>query len=151
MKIRCFVFVGLLIGSSCIHAAGIDDVLARKRKADITFAELMQIMHQATGMIFDGILYENRELLRTGTSLLENHPAPAKGPGVAIIPERREAFKNVMPTYDELFHGAVDRIEAAAEKGNWQEAYAGYREITDACVTCHAAWRPFAASRQPRP
>lgn len=143
--------LGFLIGSGSVFAAGLDDVLANKRKADITFAELMHIMHQATGMIFDGILFENRELVRTGANLLENHPAPSKGPGVAIIPSQREAFKNVMPSYDALFHGAVDRIEAAADKGNWQEAYAGYRDITDACVTCHAAWRPFAVSRQPRP
>lgn len=119
-----------------------------KRKADISFAQLMQIMHQATSMMLDGILYENKEMVALGAHLLDEHPAPALGPGVAIVPERRKAFEGVMPAYDKIFHGAAHRVRDAAAKGQWNEAYAGYREITDACVACHDVWRPHALSRQ---
>jgi len=129
----------------------LDSILAQKRKADISFAQLMQVMHQATQMIFDGILFENKEMVSLGAHLLDEHPAPAQGPAVAVIPEKRAEFKAVMPAYDKVFHLAADRVRGAAAKGQWQDAYAGYREITDACMACHTAWRPFAVSRQPRP
>lgn len=134
---------------SLAHEGGdFDSMLAQKRKADITFAQLMQVMHQATSMIFDGILYENPETVALGAHLLAEHPAPANGPAAAILKERRDDFKNVMPTYDKVFHGAAESVTLNARKRNWQEAYAGYREITDACVACHATWRPHAISRQ---
>lgn len=128
----------------------LDALLAKKRKADISFAQLMQVMHQATQMIFDGILFENKELAITGARLLDEHPAPARGPAADMVPEKRAEFGGVMPAYDKLFHQAADRIRAAAAQGKWSEAYAGYREITDACVACHEVWRPHALSRQPR-
>lgn len=148
------LFAGLLLaGSLPLHAhesGDLDSILAKKRKADISFAQLMQVMHQATQMIFDGILFENKEMITLGAHLLDEHPAPARGPAADMVPEKRAEFRNVMPAYDKVFHITADRIRAAAAKGQWQEAYAGYREITDACVACHEAWRPYALSRQPR-
>ncbi len=149
--IGSFLTAFLVFGSSAVPAhesAAFDSLLAQKRKADISFAQLMQIMHQATGMIFDGILYENPEMVALGAHLLAEHPAPAKGPAAAIVPERREEFKNVMPTYDKVFQGTAERVTADASKGRWPDAYAGYREITHACVACHMAWRHHAISRQ---
>lgn len=133
-----------------------DATLAAKRKADISFAQLMQIMHQASAMILDGILSENSEMTALGAHLLAEHPAPAGGPGRAMVPEKREAFREVMPAYDKIFHAATERIVEASSQRRWPEAYAGYREVMDACVACHDAWRPFALSRQnpaqtPRP
>ena len=69
---------------------------------------------------------------------------------------KREAFREVMPAYDKIFHAATERIVEASSQRRWPEAYAGYREVMDACVACHDAWRPFALSRQkpaqtPRP
>lgn len=121
---------------------------AARSKADINFAQLMQIMQRATSMILDGILAENKEMTVLGAHLLDAHPAPAQGPGVAIVPEQREAFKNVMPAYDKVFHSATERLSLAASQGQWPQAYAGYREIMDGCMACHETWRPHALSRQ---
>lgn len=121
---------------------------AARSKADISFAQLMQIMQRATSMILDGILAENKEMTVLGAHLLDAHPAPAQGPGVAIVPEQREAFKNVMPAYDKVFHSATERLSLAASQGQWPQAYAGYREIMDGCMACHETWRPHALSRQ---
>lgn len=150
-----FFLAGLLLaGSLTLQAhegSDLDSILAKKRKEDISFAQLMQVMHQATQMIFDGIMFENKEMVALGAHLLDEHPAPARGPAADMVPEKRAAFRNVMPAYDKVFHLAADRVRAAAAKGQWQDAYAGYREIADACVACHAAWRPYALSRQSRP
>lgn len=121
---------------------------AAKTKADINFAQLMQIMQRATSMILDGILAENKEMTVLGAHLLDAHPAPAQGPGAAMVPEQREAFKNVMPAYDKVFHSATERLSVAASRGQWPQAYADYREIMDACMACHETWRPHALSRQ---
>lgn len=132
------------------HEAGrsLEEVLASKRKADISFAQLMQVLQQGTEMIFAGIMQENAELVAFGARLIDEHPAPRGGPTVAFVQEKREEIKRVMPVYNQLFHQTAARIRAAAQQGRWQDAYAGYQEIADACVACHVAWRPHALSRQ---
>ena len=113
---------------------------AAKAKADINFAQLMQIMQRATSMILDGILAENKEMTVLGAHLLDAHPAPAQGPGAAMVPEQREAFKNVMPAYDKVFHSATERLSVAASQGQWPPAWP---------VTKPGARTRFPASRLP--
>ncbi len=136
--------------STQAHETGrnLDEVLASKRMADISFAQLMQILQQGTEMIFAGIMQENAELVAFGARVLDEHPAPRGGPTVAFVPEKREEIKRVMPAYNQLFHQTAVRIRAAAQQGRWQDAYEGYQEISAACVACHIAWRPHALSRQ---
>ncbi len=143
------VVLGLEASAALAHGdEALDAILARKRQADISFAQVMQVMHQGAGMIFDGILFENKETVTLGARQLAEHAAPAAGPAAAMAPEKRGEFRGVMPAYDKIFQAAAERVVASAARGQWSDAYAGYREITDACVACHAAWRPYALSRQ---
>lgn len=55
-------------------------LVASKRPADTTYRDLMQILGRSLNWIQDGVLLQNKQLIREGSNVIVNHPAPRHKP-----------------------------------------------------------------------
>jgi hypothetical protein len=51
------------------------------------------------------------------------------------------AFKQTLLSFDKVLHTEATRIEEAAAGRDWLSANEAAHALTNACVTCHAAWK----------
>lgn len=116
-------------------------LVASKRPADMSYRDLMQILGRALNWIQDGILLQNKQLVREGGSVIVNHPAPRHKPWTIMETADQEAFKQALLTYDKLLDVKANAVVSAAEKSDWLEAAAALAELQTACVSCHSQWQ----------
>jgi hypothetical protein len=116
-------------------------LVASKRPADMSYRDLMQILGRALNWIQDGILLQNKQLVREGVAVIVNHPAPRHKPWTIMEAADQESFKQALLAYDKIFDAKANTVAAAAEKSEWLEASAALAELQTACVSCHTQWQ----------
>jgi hypothetical protein len=120
-----------------------EQLVASKKKSDMTYRQMMQRMGAAYTMIQTGVINQNKALVRLGTSLIEHHPAPKEKPWTIVKPKDRSAFKQTLLSYDKLLHQSAAAIEADLQNGNsdWSAVNQKVFELSNHCISCHAVWK----------
>jgi len=118
-----------------------DQLIASKKKADMTYRQLMEIMGRASTMIHEGIIRENKQMVKTGTQVILNHPAPNHKPWSIMAKADQADFKATLPSFNKMMDANAARIETEAGKGNWEEATTASHELMSVCMSCHSVWR----------
>lgn len=116
-------------------------LVASKRPADMSYRDLMQILGRALNWIQDGVLLQNRQLVREGVNVIVNHPAPRHKPWTIMETAEQDGFKQSLLAYDRLLDAQANAVAAAAEKSDWPQAAGALAELQMACVSCHAQWQ----------
>lgn len=142
MQISWLALAAVLVATPfAANGQSAEALVDSKRKADMTYAELMALMGSAMSMIQQGILAQNKELVRTGADIIGHHPAPSHKPWTIVPEADRETFKETLLSYDKILHGDASRVEQAAGARDWLGAADAAHDLTRACVTCHLAWK----------
>jgi hypothetical protein len=131
----------LAVSWACAEDQTADQLVASKLQADMTYRQLMEIMGAASAMIQEGIVRENPEMTRMGAGMIADHPAPNHKPWAIMAEADQGAFKQTLLSFDEMLHTEATRIEEAAAGRDWLAASEAAHALTNACVTCHAAWK----------
>ncbi len=139
----------MVIATACIsllphHAIAQQDaeaLVASKRAADMTYRELMQILGRSLTWIQNGIILENKQLVREGVNHVLHHPAPNHKPWTIMDKADQEGFKQALLGFDPVLDLHANEALAAAEKGDWIEATAAAARLQTTCVSCHGAWK----------
>lgn len=116
-------------------------LVASKRPADMNYRDLMQILGRALTWMQDGILLENKQLVREGVNVIVNHPAPRHKPWTIMETVDQEGFKQTLMHYDKVLDTNANAVASAAEKMDWLQASTSLAELRAACVSCHIQWR----------
>ncbi len=143
---RQLKFIALLLSilvcaPSALAQKNIEELVASKRPADMNYRELMQILGRALAWMQDGILLENKQLVREGVNVIVNHPAPRHKPWTIMETVDQEGFKQTLMHYDKVLDTNANAVASAAEKMDWLQASASLAELRAACVSCHIQWR----------
>lgn len=129
--------------SLAVHAQ--DDkaeaLVKSKIKADMTYQEMMQIMNTSAMKIYNGIILENKVMVRDGAQAIENHRAPNHKPWFIMPHSKQEAFKEMLLIYDKKLHESADDIITALEKDDWMHVNQAFSQMTQNCIACHSAWK----------
>jgi len=118
-----------------------DQLVKSKVKADITYKEMMAGMGQSIKMIQQGILTQNKHLVKTGVHLIDSHPAPNHKPWSIMPKVNQDSFKKTLLSYDKLLHGATSEILEALNENDWIKVNEKTYLLSTHCVSCHATWK----------
>lgn len=124
-------------------------LVASMRKADMTYKELMVIMGRSIGMMQEGVITQNRELVNQGANIILTHPAPSHSPWVIMEPQNQEGFKQALVTYDMVLDIHTNEILSGSRKGDWDAAKEGLMQLQTACISCHVQWKDKAQKWPP--
>lgn len=70
-----------------------NDLVASKDKSDMTYKQIMQRMGEAYKLMQTGIINENKELVKMGAWMIDNHPAPKTNLGVLFQNKNKKILK----------------------------------------------------------
>ncbi|HML83478.1 MAG TPA: hypothetical protein PKE37_17140 [Thiomonas arsenitoxydans] len=116
-------------------------LVASMRKADMSYKELMTIMGRSIGMMQEGVLTQNRELVEQGANIIFTHPAPNHSPW-SIMPQADQAgFKEALLAYDKILDIHTQDILKGSRGKDWFAAGAALTELQTACISCHLQWK----------
>lgn len=120
-----------------------EQLVASKKKSNMTYKQMMQRMGEAYKMIQTGVINQNKELVYLGASLIENHPAPKEKPWSIVKQKDTTAFKQTLLAYDKLLHQSAEDIEndLKSEKSDWTSINKKVFELSNHCISCHAVWK----------
>ncbi len=142
IKIITTLTLSALIGVSLYaQEKTADDLVKSMRKADITYAQLMQGMAMAKNNIDTGIITMNEFLLERGIDLIRTHPAPKQKPWFIMAEKDRDGFKSMLVYYDKKMDEDVEAIEKAVKAKDWQKALDASYEFSNSCISCHTAYK----------
>ncbi|MCU7845198.1 MAG: hypothetical protein KZQ93_15320 [Candidatus Thiodiazotropha sp. (ex Monitilora ramsayi)] len=142
---QIFLLTVVLTGSAYAQDDRAEALVASKPQADMTYRQLMEILGRASSMIHDGIIRENKQMVKEGAGLILNHPAPSHKPW-SIMPESDQAgFKKSLLAFDEILDVQAGKTESEARDENWLNAAKALNDLNAACITCHAMWRKKAS------
>lgn len=140
-KISTVLFASLLFSLAHAEERTAEQFVASKQKADMTYRELMEIMGGASAMVHEGIIRENKQMVRGGAGMILNHPAPKHKPWTIMNESDQEGFKQALLSYDKVLDAHAGRVVGEAEKGNWLEASRAAHDLTNSCIECHSMWK----------
>ncbi len=140
-RIAVITLVGLLAFVSQAEAQTVDQLLASKKKADMTYRQLMEIMGSASSMIHQGILRENKQMVKTGANIILNHPAPNHKPWSIMQKSDQKEFKKSLMSYNKVLDSNAERVAKEAGMGKWRDASKSAHELSISCAACHSSWR----------
>jgi ABC-type nickel/cobalt efflux system permease component RcnA len=112
-----------------------------KEKSDMTYKQMMQRMGEAYSMIQRGLINQNKELVKIGSNMIDNHPAPKEKPWLIVKEEDQKAFKETLITYNELLHKSASSIRKALNKGDWHKIHNEINTLSGHCISCHSSWK----------
>jgi len=142
MKSILVVLLGsLLLSLSHAEEKTAEQLVASKKKADMTYKQLMEIMGDASAMIHKGIIRQNKQMVKKGADLILHHPAPKHKPWSIMAPSDQKAFKQSLLSFDKILDKHAFRAEEEAKKENWLEASKSAYELTNSCISCHSMWK----------
>jgi hypothetical protein len=118
-----------------------EQLVASKEKADMTYRQLMNIMGSASAMIHEGIVRENKQMVKEGAYIILHHPAPKHKPWLIVEESDQEDFKKSLLSFDKILNAHAGRTAEEAGKGNWLEAGMAAYELTTSCIACHSIWK----------
>ncbi|WP_275097225.1 hypothetical protein [Sedimenticola hydrogenitrophicus] len=139
------IVVALIIGLSTTVSFAQEDsaeqLVASKQQADMTYRQLMEILGEASYMIHEGIIRENKQMVRQGADIILHHPAPNHKPWTIMDAADQEGFKQSLLTFDKVLDQHASRAAEETAKKNWIEASHAMSELNVSCISCHAAWK----------
>lgn len=135
------MFGSLLFSLSHAEEITAEQLVASKKKADMTYKQLMEIMGDASAMIHKGIIRQNKQMVKKGADLILHHPAPKHKPWSIMAESDQKAFKQSLLSFDKILDKHAFRAAQEAKKENWLEASKSAYELTNSCISCHAAWK----------
>lgn len=118
-----------------------ENLVAGMRKAEMTYKELMTIMGKSIGMMQEGVLTQNRELVEQGANIIFTHPAPSHSPWAIMKPEDQGGFKQALVTYDKVLDENTNEILKASRQRDWLAATGALAQLQTSCVSCHLQWK----------
>lgn len=118
-----------------------EHLVASKTKSDMTYKQMMQRMGEAYKMMQTGIINQNKELVKMGSWMIDNHPAPKEKPWSIVKDIDKESFKKTLMSYNELLHKSAKDINDALKKDDWIEINTQVYELSKHCISCHSVWK----------
>lgn len=118
-----------------------EELVESKQKMDMTYQEMMQIMGRSAGMIYEGILRQNQQMVRDGALAISGHRAPKHKPWLIMEKSKQDAFKEMLLIYDEALHEGAEAVLETLEKKDWHKTNQAFSIMTVSCITCHESWR----------
>ena len=118
-----------------------DKLVQSKTKSDMTYKQLMQRMGESYKMMQSGIINQNKELVKIGAQMIQNHPAPKEKPWSIVKKEDIESFKKTLLAYDKLLHHSATEIEKALKYDDWLTINEKVFEMSKHCISCHSVWK----------
>ena len=118
-----------------------ESMVAGKRKADMSYRQLMEIMGRASATIQEGIMRENKQMVIEGATFILTHPAPNQKPWEIMEEQDQSAFKSTLLAFDKTLDAQATKIQQEAGKNNWTGANRALNEMNGSCIACHAMWR----------
>jgi hypothetical protein len=118
-----------------------EQLVAGKKKANITYRQLMEMMGSASIMIHEGIVRENPQMVRDGANLIVNHPAPNHKPWTIVAESDQAAFKQSLLIFDKIMDNQAEDTASQAEQGRWLDASTSAHALMNSCISCHAGWK----------
>ena len=135
------LFISLFGSSIYAQNKNADTLIASKKKADMTYKQLMEIMGSSLSMIQQGVIRENKQMVIEGASFILNHPAPRYKPWTIMKKSDQNDFKQSLLSYDETLDVHARRAMEEAKKENWLESSNAAHDLTNSCITCHLVWK----------
>ena len=135
------LILGLTTTATFGQRDAVDQLVASKKQADITYRQLMAILGEASSIIHKGILQENKQMVREGADIVLHHPAPKHKPWTIMDENDQAAFKQSLLTFDKIMDEHAGRAAEAAAKENWMDANRALSDLNASCISCHAMWR----------
>lgn len=124
-------------------------LVASMRKAEMSYKELMVIMGRSIGMVQEGVLTQNRELVEQGANIIFTHPAPNHTPWAIMQSQDQEGFKEALVTYDKVLDLNTNAILKGSRSRDWFAGRAALSELQTACLSCHVQWKDKAQKWPP--
>jgi hypothetical protein len=118
-----------------------NDLVASKQKSDMTYKQMMQRMGEAYNMIQRGIINQNKELVKMGAWMIDNHPAPKEKPWTIVKKDDKKAFKQTLLSFNDLLHEGTFNINEALKKDDWLEVNKEAYNLSNHCISCHSMWK----------
>lgn len=118
-----------------------EDLVAGMERADMTYRQLMEVMGGASGMMHEGILRQNPQMVKSGAEVILTHPAPSHKPWSIMPQEKQAGFKSSLVSFDKLLDQYTEATAKAAAQKDWLKASQSLQELNMACVSCHAMWK----------
>lgn len=140
-KIATALLVAALFPLSIQAQESAENLVATMRKAEMTYKELMTIMGRSIGMMQEGVLTQNRELVEQGANIIFTHPAPNHTPWAIMKAEDQEGFKQALVTYDKVLDNDTNDILKATRGRDWLAATGALSQLQTSCVSCHMQWK----------
>lgn len=133
----------LLLGSQAGYAEqdAAETMVAGKKKADMSYRQLMEMMGRASATIHEGIMRENKQMVIEGVTFILTHPAPNHKPWEIVEKKDQAAFKSTLLTFDKTLDNQATKVREAAEEEDWTKANNTLNELNSSCIACHAMWR----------
>lgn len=123
------------------NISNVDQLLQSKQKSDMTYKQMMQRMGKAYEMMQSGVINQNKELVRIGASMIQNHPAPNHKPWTIVKDSDKISFKQTLLSYDKMLHSSAHDIEESLLSDNWAVINEKVYNMSNHCVSCHYLWK----------
>ncbi|CAM3964832.1 hypothetical protein VRRI112168_07985 [Vreelandella rituensis] len=133
--------LALMVGGAQTQEGTAEGLVAGMERADMTYRELMEIMGRASGMMHEGILRQNPQMVKSGTHIILTHPAPSHDPWTIMAEEDQTGFKSSLVAFDKLLDQSAQATTDAALQRDWAAASRALQELNNSCVGCHAMWK----------
>ena len=140
-KILLTLVITLLPLISHANEQTAEQLVASKVRADMTYKQLMEIMGRASTMIHEGILRENKQLVKEGANIILNHPAPKHKPWTIMHKSDHKSFKKSLLAFDKILDVHAQRALKEAKDENWIEANDALHQLNTSCISCHSMWK----------
>ncbi len=141
ISILTLVCASLIFSSLHAEEQTAEQLVSSKTKADMNYRQLMEIMGSSSSMIHEGILRENKQMVKTGANFIFTHPAPNHKPWDIMKKEDQSDFKKSLLAFDKILDIHTENVVASADKENWSDAGNAAHELTNACISCHVLWK----------
>jgi hypothetical protein len=118
-----------------------EKLVASMQQADMTYRELMEVMGKSSSIMHEGIIRQNKQMVKLGANFIFTHPAPKHKPWEIMEEADQGAFKQSLVTFDEILDIHTNNIVKAAKEENWTGASMAAHELMNSCIACHAIWK----------
>ena len=141
IKITLLLCVSVMFTDLYAEEQTAEQLVSSKKKADMSYKQLMATMGNSSSMMHEGILRENKQMVKTGANFILGHPAPNHKPWSIMKKEDQADFKNSLLAYDKILDMHTQAIVTAADKEKWTDASTAANELMHSCISCHAIWK----------
>ncbi|HIP60040.1 MAG TPA: hypothetical protein EYH01_06405 [Campylobacterales bacterium] len=148
--IKIFIIILVFLNSYTYAADKAQTLVDSKQKSDMTYKELMQIMGRSSLMVHQGILTQNRQMVKDGAYEIAHHKAPNHKPWLIMKTFQYQAFKDTLVEFDKQLHHIADAIIKVVDEEDWTKTQKAFHELTLTCISCHISWKSEAHPINPK-